>query len=124
VHGLVDWENSLLFGNEVVKVTNLAFGGTGSNVGTRMVKYWMFPEALKKSNGPDVIINSYSTNDGIVAKTFDDMRDKHQTFIRAALESKACDTPPLVISVDDYLGNAKGARDHLSEELVYAMAAG
>lgn len=113
-----------MFGKEVVKITNLALGGTGSNVGTRMVKYWMFPEALKESNGPDVIINSYSTNDGSTAPTFDFMIDAHQNFIRAALESKACDTPPLVISVDDYLGNARGANDHLSEELVYAMAAG
>jgi len=112
-----------MFGNEVVKVTNLALGGTSSIIGGRMVKYWMFPEALKESNGPDVIINSYSTNDGSCIKTFDEMRSAQQDFIRAALESKACDTPPLVISVDEYLDDAGGAKNHLSEELLYAMAA-
>jgi len=84
----------------------------------------MFPEKLKESNGPDVIINSYSTNDGSTMLTFDLMRRAMENFIRAAaLESKACDTLPLVISMDDYLGNAGGAKNRLSEELEYAMSA-
>eukprot|EP00979_Chaetoceros_neogracilis_P001788 scaffold323_cov251-Chaetoceros_neogracile.AAC.3 len=112
-----------LFENEVVKVINLATGGTGTATGTRMVKYWMYPKDLKES-GPDIIINAYSTNDGIGAggrSGIDGVRDSMQNFVRAAIESKPCATPPLVVCVDDYLGNAKGANDNVLKELNYAM---
>jgi hypothetical protein len=47
---------------DIVKIYNLGVGGTGSSAGTKRVKYWMYPAELAKV-GPDVIINSYSTND-------------------------------------------------------------
>lgn len=51
------------FKREIVKVYNLGVGGTGSSTGTYRVKYWMYDERELKKTGPDVIINSYSTND-------------------------------------------------------------
>ncbi len=48
-------------GTEVIEVYNLAIGGTNSAVGAQIVEYWMYPKILKQE-GPDVIINSYSTN--------------------------------------------------------------
>ena len=48
-------------GMDVVEVYNLGIGGTNSDTATRMVDYWMYPDELKQE-GPDVIINSYSTN--------------------------------------------------------------
>ena len=109
-----------LFENEVVKVTNLATGGTGTETGTRMVKYWMYPKDLKESGGPDIIINAYSTNTGIGAN-LDNKRYAMQDFIRAAIESKPCATPLLIVSVDDYLGNSNGANNNVLEELNYAI---
>jgi hypothetical protein len=47
---------------DVVQIYNLGVGGTGSSAGTKRIKYWMYPAELAKV-GPDVIINSYSTND-------------------------------------------------------------
>jgi len=117
---LCAWPNRLellinqFVGMELVKIHNLGVGGTGSTVGTKVVKYWMYPDELKKF-GPDVIINGGSTNDALppwhltpeddyVIATADSVRDTLQPFIRTALQSKRCSTQPLVIHVDDYLG--------------------
>jgi len=46
----------------IVKVYNMAIGGTSTeSTATKLIEYWMYPKELKES-GPDVIINSYSTN--------------------------------------------------------------
>jgi lysophospholipase L1-like esterase len=99
---------------DIVKIYNLGVGGTSSIVGTNMVKYWMYPDDLSKV-GPDVIINSYSTNDSLppwdiapeadyVTIVMDQVRRSLQAFVRAALQSKQCTVQPLVVHVDDYLG--------------------
>mmetsp|Transcript_19407 Transcript_19407/g.23129 ORF Transcript_19407/g.23129 Transcript_19407/m.23129 type:complete len:835 (+) Transcript_19407:153-2657(+) len=99
----------------IVEVYNNGVGGTATNVGAKMVKYWMYTGILK-SVGPDVIIHSYSTNDSTPPWNMEEGADSHtitsnsvrqtvQDFIRNALRSKPCsDQPPLVIDVDDYLG--------------------
>ncbi|KAL7466029.1 hypothetical protein ACHAXS_006361 [Conticribra weissflogii] len=104
------------FEMELVKVYNLGIGGTGSGVATNIVKYWMYPSELAKV-GPDVVVNSYSTNDSLppwdlkddpdadlVTAVLDQARDGLQQFVRAALTSNRCGVPPLVVHVDDYLG--------------------
>ncbi len=48
-------------GMDLIKIYNLGIGGTNTNTARNMVDYWMYPDDLKKE-GPDVIINSYSTN--------------------------------------------------------------
>ena len=48
-------------GSEVIKVYNLAIAGTNTGTASSRVEYWMYPDELKEE-GPDVIINSYSTN--------------------------------------------------------------
>eukprot|EP00536_Pseudo-nitzschia_multiseries_P000701 jgi/Psemu1/233929/estExt_Genewise1.C_90007 len=104
------------FNADIVRVYNLAVGGTGTSVGTQRVKYWMYPDADLKKAGPDVIINSYSTNDSLppwdkkwpeddlIQITEERARSQLQDFIRASLQSKVCSVPPLVVHVDDYLG--------------------
>lgn len=117
------------FGNDVVEVHNLGIGGTGSSTGTNRVKYWMYPKNKPISKiGPDVIVNSYSTNDSLPpwGKTYpeDDLitlvreRVRHalQEFVRESLQSKPCGVPPLVVHVDDYLGPQQPA---LLGELAY-----
>mmetsp|Transcript_1452 Transcript_1452/g.2609 ORF Transcript_1452/g.2609 Transcript_1452/m.2609 type:complete len:619 (+) Transcript_1452:204-2060(+) len=116
-------------GVDAVQVYNLGVGGTGSGTGERMVKYWMYPSGLIE-NGPDVIINSYSTNDSLpawnlpetadfVMEVMDSVRTKLQSFIRSALQSRPCTVPPLVVHVDDYLGPEQ---DSLLGELSYNTA--
>lgn len=118
-----------IFQKDVVRVYNLGVGGTNSDTGTRMLKYWMFPEELKES-GPDVIINSYSTNDSVppwnvtkdqdlVNLILDQSRDRLQSFVREALHLRPCAYPPLVIHVDDWLGPIQTA---LLGELSYNTA--
>ena len=116
---------------DLVKVYNLGIGGTSSVVGTNMVKYWMYPDDLAKV-GPDVIINSYSTNDSLppwdlkddpkadlVTVVMDNARNALQNFVRTALNSKRCDVPPLMVHVDDYLGPQQ---DVLLGEMSYNTA--
>mmetsp|Transcript_6907 Transcript_6907/g.15171 ORF Transcript_6907/g.15171 Transcript_6907/m.15171 type:complete len:441 (-) Transcript_6907:184-1506(-) len=104
------------FDMDLVKVYNLGVGGTNSGVATNMVKYWMYPTELAKV-GPDVVVNSYSTNDSLppwdlkddpnadlATAVLDQARNGLQQFIRAALTSNRCRVPPLVVHVDDYLG--------------------
>eukprot|EP00578_Thalassiosira_sp_NH16_P012189 CAMPEP_0181115994 /NCGR_PEP_ID=MMETSP1071-20121207/21718_1 /TAXON_ID=35127 /ORGANISM="Thalassiosira sp., Strain NH16" /LENGTH=655 /DNA_ID=CAMNT_0023200217 /DNA_START=129 /DNA_END=2096 /DNA_ORIENTATION=+ len=135
-----------LAGQDLIKVYNLGVGGTGSSVGTNMVKYWMYPNEELKKAGPDVVINSYSTNDSMppwdkrddldetqrnlpllppgkvhdmVTLVMDAARTSLQKFIRAALSSKQCDVPPLVVSVDDYVGPQQ---DSFLGDMSYNMA--
>ena len=113
--------------NDIVKVYNLAVGGTSSPVGTNIVKYWMYPTEL--ATGPDVIINSYSTNDSLPpwganisdqpSLVLDSVRSHLQAFIRAAMVSKRCEVPPLVVHMDDYLGPQQ---ETVLGELAYSTA--
>jgi len=115
---LEDLINNLV-GGKVVEVFNVGIGGTGSAVGENRVKYWMYGPGfgVLSTIGPDVIVNSYSTNDSLPPwdkkwpeddlKTI--VREKvHRSlegFVRSSLGSRhACDVPPLVVHVDDYLG--------------------
>ncbi|GFH58383.1 hypothetical protein CTEN210_14859 [Chaetoceros tenuissimus] len=112
---------------DIVKVHNLAVGGTGSEgIGNKMVKYWLYPEELKK-DGPDVIVNAYSTNDSLppensedpIMDTFNTIHDTIQDFLRITLTSKPCEVPPLILNVDDYLGPQQ---DAIMGELSYNTA--
>ena len=50
-------------GMEVIKVYNLALGGTTTgSAGSSVVEYWMYRESDLMEAGPDIIVNSYSTN--------------------------------------------------------------
>ena len=101
-------------GMDVIKVYNLAVGGTSTNLGVKLIKYWMYNNELAKT-GPDVIIHSYSTNDSLppfyikpeedpVVVMMEQARERLQSFIRTAMQSKGCDEQPLVVVVDDYVG--------------------
>jgi len=104
------------FGQDIIKVYNLAVGGTSSSTGTNRIKYWMYGDADLIKSGPDVIVNSYSTNDSLppwdkkwpeddlVSINREKIREVLQNFVRESLQSKSCGVPPLVVHVDDYLG--------------------
>ena len=102
-------------GKNVVRVVNLAVGGTGTGLSTAIVKYKLYHDKHKilKKLGPDVIINAYSTNDSLPPgknHTYDSSyqhthRETAQKFIRACQESRPCSDLPLVVYLDDYVGN-------------------
>ena len=104
------------FGKDLIQVFNLAIGGTNSKTATNRIKYWMYGDATLSKIGPDVIINSYSTNDStspwdktwpeddLITIVRENVHNSMELFIREAFESKSCETPPLIIHVDDYLG--------------------
>jgi hypothetical protein len=109
--------NQFFGGREIIKIVNLAVGGTNSGTGTKRIKYWMYgSDAEMKRIGPDVIINSYSTNeslppwdkkwpeDDLISIVREQVHSRLQDLIREALQSKPCQVPPLVVHVDDYLG--------------------
>jgi len=102
-------------GKGVVQVVNLAAGGTNTGLAQSVVKYRLYQERSPLFPGPDIVINTYTTNDAFVpnhntdvtntTQFSDDRRDLHQQFIRNALRSRPCSPLPLVAYIHDYLGN-------------------
>jgi hypothetical protein len=117
---LCAWPNRLqnminqLFGGKVVEVKAVGMGGTNSATGATILEYDLLPTYAKN---PDIIINSYSTNDmqAITRRqaasgkaTLRDMVfNMTQDFVRQALQPQSCKgvQQPLLLHMDDYLGN-------------------
>ena len=94
--------NNVLFrGRDVVRVTNMALGGTTSDVGAVSLEYRRFPPNYP---GPDIIIHSYGINDGRVKGEDIDRLNIMQEFIHAA-RAMHCDTDklPSIILYDDFM---------------------
>jgi len=127
--------------NSIIEVHNIAMGGISSHQGTAFVKYWMYPQdsALQKW-GPDIIINSFSTNDAlppwgetedVARKVYSGAKGALEAFVRVALQIRSplepkerCSSiekppPPLVMFVDDYVGHQQ---DSVLGELSYNTA--
>jgi hypothetical protein len=113
------WSNRLmLFLNsyaksDVVEVTKVAMGGTNTATGNVIWRYDLIPE---EARNPDIVLNAYSTNDMHILTILEaqssnvTLRDKifemTQDYARNVLHT--CDPdqpPPLLLHVDDYLGN-------------------
>uniref|UniRef100_A0A7S2JWF6 Uncharacterized protein n=1 Tax=Leptocylindrus danicus TaxID=163516 RepID=A0A7S2JWF6_9STRA len=102
-----------LLGFEAVEIENMSSGGLNSNIGSRVIEYGLYPEAFLP-DGPDVIINAYSTNDVHVLSMLEAESKglsleeavfrMQQNFIRQVLLSR-CKNPPMIVLFDDYLGN-------------------
>jgi hypothetical protein len=105
-------------GKGVVRVVNLAVGGTDTEFATPIIKYKLYnPDAYRflLDQGPDIIINAYSTNDAAAKQnpanlTYDAeyharQREVSQRFIRVCRDTGSCVEPPMVVYLDDYIGN-------------------
>jgi lysophospholipase L1-like esterase len=117
---LCAWPNRLenminqLFGGKLVEVKAVGMGGTNSATGATILEHDLLPADAKN---PDIIINSYSTNDMHVitmrqaasgnATLRDKVFDMTQDFVRQALRPQSCKgvQQPLLLHMDDYLGN-------------------
>jgi len=115
------WPNRLqhlanqLLGVGVIQVSNMAVGGTSSEIGLSTVKYRLYPKEMMPA-GPDIIMFGYSTNeeftrpyhtrlDGAALEKYETAQfDRAQRLVVAAHNTNPCHSP-LVIFVDDYLGN-------------------
>mmetsp|Transcript_6732 Transcript_6732/g.7655 ORF Transcript_6732/g.7655 Transcript_6732/m.7655 type:complete len:729 (-) Transcript_6732:267-2453(-) len=106
------------------EVTKVAMGGTNTATGSAIWKYDLVPE---EARNPDIVINAYSTNDMHILTVLEaessntTLRDRTfemiQGFVRQVLNTKRCtknsydeDTknepiPPLLLHMDDYIGN-------------------
>mmetsp|Transcript_6328 Transcript_6328/g.13084 ORF Transcript_6328/g.13084 Transcript_6328/m.13084 type:complete len:585 (-) Transcript_6328:223-1977(-) len=105
------------FGRDIIQVYNLGIGGTGTSQAISFVKYWMYGNKDLETFGPDVVVNSYSTNDSlipwghkwpeedVITVSRNWIHTQNQEFIRAVLEMNGpCSVPPLMVNVDDYVG--------------------
>jgi lysophospholipase L1-like esterase len=108
-HRLESFLNKIL-GGPYVEVQKVALGGTNTQTGYVMWDSDFLPEEAKN---PDIVINAYSTNDMHILTVLQaregnqTLRDKvmemTQDFVRSILQDGSCS--PLLIHVDDYLGN-------------------
>jgi hypothetical protein len=100
-------------GKGVVEIHNLAVGGTNSRQAQPVISYWLYPlNSPLRDQGPDVIVNSYSTNDNLYFsnatadfKHFNNTLKMTHSFVQTALRSRPCHDPPVVYFVDEYIGN-------------------
>jgi hypothetical protein len=94
--------NTFFFGGEhVVKVTNLAVGGSSSEVGSMILEYGLFP---KNFTLPHVVLSAFSANDGTSPLGKDLVFQYMQDYVRAASNLRCEDGLPMVVSVDDFHG--------------------
>ncbi len=114
--------NRALQHSNIVVITNLAVGGTNSYLSMPIIQHWLYPEhspllTAAGGGGVDVIINAYATNDNLPQwnrprnTTIDRYHTdvslyKIQDFLKTCRLSQPCqDPPPLVLYMDDYVGN-------------------
>ena len=94
--------NKVLFeGNDVVRVTNLAAGGSSSEIGRVALEYHLFPKDVLNEM-PHIIIWSHAANDA-QEKDLNAVYYKHlPNFISAARNVRPCDKElPLVLMFED-----------------------
>lgn len=103
----------LIAGQEdLFDVTKIAMGGTNTAVGSQVFLYDLVPD---EAWNPDIVINAYATNDMHVLTALEAATGNQtlgqrvfemtQDFVRSVMEEKPCRDKPLLIHMDDYLGN-------------------
>jgi hypothetical protein len=108
-HRLETLINKML-GGEFVEIHKIALGGTNTETGFVMWDSDFIPD---ETRDPDILINAYSTNDMHILTVLQakegnqTLRDKvmemTQFFVRSVLKDGKC--APLLLHIDDYLGN-------------------
>jgi hypothetical protein len=97
---------------EVFHVTKIAMGGTNTAVGSQIFYYDLLP---REGHNPDIVINAYATNDMHVLTLLEAQSGNQtlgqrvfemtQEFVRDVMQEQPCRDKPLLIHMDDYLGN-------------------
>jgi hypothetical protein len=115
-HRLCTWAHRLEYflnnalGADIFEVHKIAMGGT--NTGTGFV-LWESDFLPPEDKHPDIVINAYSTNDMHILTVMeaassnttlrDKVMDMTQEFVRSIMKEGDC--APLMLHMDDYLGN-------------------
>ena len=99
-------------GRDVIEVVNLSAGGTNTKTGTTLMEFGLIPPGARD---PDIVINAFATNDMHVltmreaANNNMTLRDKTFTmakdFTRVVMGDPCPEKRPLLLFLDDYLGN-------------------
>ena len=94
--------NEVFFqGKEVVQVTNLAAGGSSSEIGTVVLEYHLFPKDVQNEL-PHIIVWSHAANDAQEDDLDAVYYKRLPDFISAARNLRPCDQDlPLVVMFDD-----------------------
>lgn len=95
--------NRVLFnGEEVVKVSNLAVGGSNSEVGKTLLEYQLFPDSFQQ---PDIVIWSHAANDAQEEDKAKAYFESIPGFVNAAHNLRICDDYlPLVVINEEFFG--------------------
>jgi hypothetical protein len=95
--------NHVFFGGErVVQVSNLAVGGSSSEVGAMLLEYHLLPEGMEI---PHIVLLAYSANDVQEANKERLFYQHMQDLVQAARNLRHCENDlPLVVMVDDFYG--------------------
>lgn len=92
--------NSFL-GYEAIILVNMAEEGTETALITPLIRNSIYPKPLMPE-GPDVIINAYSTNDYATSDTdLQPFIQKEMTAFLQSMLSSSCEQPPLLIHLFD-----------------------
>jgi hypothetical protein len=96
--------NHVFFGGErVVQVSNLAVGGTSSEIGAIQLEYQLLPKDMEI---PHIVMLAYSANDSTEGDKDRLFYQHMQDAVQAAHNLRQCDDDlPLVVMVDDFYGS-------------------
>jgi hypothetical protein len=95
--------NHVFFGGErAVQVSNVAVGGSSSEIGAMVLKYQLLPKGMER---PHIVLLAYSANDSQEEDTDTLFYQHMQDVVQAAHTLRQCDDDlPLVVMVDDFYG--------------------
>lgn len=101
------WNQVLFEGEPRVRVTNIATGGTSSDIANIALKYQLLPEGLPM---PHIVLLAHSANDVQHKNDDDEVLFQHmQDIVQSAHKLRYCDADlPLVVLVDDFYGGLGG----------------
>jgi hypothetical protein len=94
-----------LAGGLLVKIHNRGLGGSNSKTGQAVWEEDIYSDEGKI---PDVVINGHSTNDAAWTQQEggrESIFDMAQSFARSVMTPQSCSERPLLVWLDDYLGN-------------------
>jgi hypothetical protein len=95
--------NHVFFGGErAVQVSNLAVGGSSSEIGAMVLEYQLLPKGMQI---PHIVLLAYSANDSQQTDKDTLFYQHMQDVVQAAHNLRQCDDNlPLVVMVDDFYG--------------------
>ena len=104
-----------VLGEGLVEIRNMAIGGANSDVSAVLLEYGIWPEGYVDT-GPDLILWAHGVNDGVL---WNELKIMHglRKFQRAATMHRCHEKLPVVVYVDDFLGESSAFGVNMEEQL-------